>query len=516
MVEYTKLQTCRTHTSGERETLIIDTTGDLSQVERLRLMNKCMQTKPRIGLFSGGIETYWKDTRMTALPDLITRDCRRLKELLEDSCDVVFPGIAGNRDEARRIGETIRESRVDMTLMYHASYIDDDMTLAFLDETQGIFPTLLLSQGMKGIPADYEMVEAGTCWGVNSAVQIHGTLRRVRPALRYGFVFGELGSDRVIKEIGEYARAARAVRNLRGKKVVYLPHPTVFCPMYDTYPDDSMMHGQVGVHMSYLSAEHVVDAMKAVSEEAAEGLCNELYEMCDVIEPPREEVFLAAKQALALQAVVEENQVDALAIDMFPEIVDRCGMIPCVGMARLIDMGYVVATEGDLGAAVSGLLLKDLCGKLVRFWENLGFDEDRNWVFGGDEGGAAGCTMARQGHKHKLRCTQYVNFANVPGAPFNGVLPEFIADPGRVTLLTLFRGKEGYEMRMATGESVDADPRPAHFEHMIFHPDVALRDYFSRIREVGTCHHFAVVHADVSAEVKKAAEILGMKLEMLT
>ena len=175
-----------------------------------------------------------------------------------------------------------------------------------------------------------------------------------------------------------------------------------------------------------------------------------------------------------------------------------------------------MSSEGDLSVSVAGLLLRELTGKPIHFWEHLAFDEDKNWVLGGHEGGSAGFTMAKEGTRPRLRCTQYVNFANMPGAPYYGVLPDFITNPGRVTLLTLFRGKEAYEMRMATGESVDTDPRPAHFEHTIFKPDVPLQDYFRRIREVGVCHHFALVHADVANEVEKAAEILGMNLEQLT
>ncbi len=472
--------------------------------------------KPIIGLFAGGIETYWKDTGMAGLPDLLARDAMRLVETLSDNCEVVFPGIVGNEAEAANAGRVIKEHQVDLALMYHATYVDDAMTLAFLEETNGIFPVLLLSQGMDGIPLDFDMVEAGTTWGVNSAVQIHGTLQRTRPELRYGFVFGKLTGARVKDEVEAYARAARAVKALKGKTIAYLPHRCMSIPMYDTYPDDAAMIGQTGVRITYLSAQHLIDAMAAIGDEEAEALCEELYEMCDVIEPPREEVLLAARQALALQRVVEENEVDALAIDTFPEVTLRSGMVPAVGMARLIDSGYMVATEGDLGASVAGLLLKELAGRPIQFWENLAFDVDKNWVLGGHEGGSAGFTMAKEGTRPKLRCTQYVNFAKTPGAPYHGVLPDFITSPGRVTLLTLFRAKEAYEMRMATGESVDTEPRPAHFEHTIFRPDVTLQDYFRRIREVGVCHHFGLVHADVASEVEKAAEILGMNLERLT
>jgi hypothetical protein len=34
--------------------------------------------KPKLGLFSGGIETYWKDTAMDDLPGMVEHDIARL------------------------------------------------------------------------------------------------------------------------------------------------------------------------------------------------------------------------------------------------------------------------------------------------------------------------------------------------------------------------------------------------------------------------------------------------------
>jgi L-arabinose isomerase len=214
--------------------------------------------------------------------------------------------------------------------------------------------------------------------------------------------------------------------------------------------------------------------------------------------------------------MVEAHGLDALAIDMFPGLTPICGMIPCVGMARLIDRGIVVATEGDLSVSVAGLIIRELCGKPVHFWEHLMFDEERNWILGGHEGGSAGFSMARDGTRPKLRNTQYVDFGKIPGAPHSGVLPEFITNPGPVNLLTLFRGEHGYEMRLARGESVNTHPREVHFEHTIFRPNIPLREYFNRINDLGICHHFALVHADIAGEIEKVARMLGMPIEYLT
>ena len=294
------------------------------------------------------------------------------------------------------------------------------------------------------------------------------------------------------------------------------PHRSAAAPMYDTFPDESRMMGQTGIKVCYLYIKELLDKMDKVTDIDTEKLTGELYKKYEVVEPPREEIALAAKQAIALERLVDEKQLDSLAIDTGPGMIPMCGMIPCVGMSRLIDRGIVVSTEADLAVAVSGLVIKELCGKPVHFWEHLMFDEEKNWILGGHEGGSAGFTMAKKGTRPKLRNTQYINFGKIPGAPFYGVIPEFITDPGPVNLLTLFRAESGYEMRLARGESVDVPPFEIHYEHTVFKPNVSLNHYFHRIAEAKTCHHFALVHAEISSEIDKLAKIWNMKLEYLT
>lgn len=470
----------------------------------------------RIGLFAGGIEHYWTKCGMKELPAALEKNALQLKGLLEKNCEVIYPFLVGSEDKARKAGKVFVDNDVDVVLMYHATYIDDAMSMALIDEIKGVFPVLFLSQGLPNIPDSFSLIESGTCWGVNSAVQLPSSLKRLGSTTNYGFVFGHIEDDRAISEIIQYAKAARCVKNLKGKKVAFLPHRSGDVPMYDTYPDEARMMGQTGIRISFIYIQELLVKMQKVKDKETENLTEELYQMCEVIEPTREEVSLAARQAIALERLVEEKKVDALAIDMFPGLTPICGMIPCVGMARLIDKGIIVSTEGDLSVAVAGLIIKELCGKPVHFWENLMFDEEKNWVLGGHEGGSAGFSMVKRGTRPKLRNTQYVNFGNCPGAPYNGVLPEFITNSGPVNLLTLFRTENGYEMRLARGESVDTYPREVHFEHTIFRPNVSLRDYFGRISKIGTCHHFALVHEEISSEIEKVAKILNMRLEYLT
>jgi L-arabinose isomerase len=306
--------------------------------------------KPKIGLFAGGIEQYWTECGMDELPAALERDIARLRSSLKRDCDVLYPLLVKNESDAVKAGKYFLKNEVDMVLMYHATYIDDAMTVAMVDEIKDIFPVLFLSQGLSGIPDELSLTESGTCWGVNSAAQLPGSFRRLWKEFNHGFVFGHIEDGSAISDIIQYARAAKCVKNLKRKMIGFLPHRSAGVPMYDTFPDESRMMGQAGIKLCYLYIHELLVKMKEVGDRDVEKFTQELYAKCDVVEPPREEVVLAARQALALDRLVEEKGIDALAIDMFPGLTPICGMIPCVGMSRLIDRGIVVATEGDLSA----------------------------------------------------------------------------------------------------------------------------------------------------------------------
>ena len=472
--------------------------------------------KPRVGLFAGGIKTYWEDCGMHGLPAALESDIGRLRTQLEESCEVIYPHLATDEEDSAQAGRILRSSTVDLVVMYHATYIDDAMSVAFLRELGDAYVVLLHSQGLPGLDGTYSLTDWGRAWGVNSATQLSGSLKRLWPSFRMGFVFGHLDDPRTLQEVTQYARAAHAVNRLRRSKIAFLPHRSAAVPMYDTFPDEARMMGQTGIKLCYLYIADLLKHMDKVTEAQAQELALELYTRYEVVEPPRHEVVQAARLSIALERLVHGAGIDALAIDMSAGLIERCGALPTVGMARLIDQGIVVTTEGDLSTAVCGLILQDLTGRPIHFWEHLTFDAGKNWVLGGHEGGSAGFSMAKKGTRPRLRNTQYVDMKGTPGAPEHGVLPELITDPGPVTLLTLFHAGRDYEFRLACGESVDLPPQEVHYEHTVFKPRVRLENYFRRIAQHGTCHHFALVHGDVEPEVVKAAEILNIALVDLT
>jgi hypothetical protein len=115
--------------------------------------------KPTSGLFSAGIETYWKDTTMEDLRNLLERDIARPRCELGPHCEVVYPGFAGNEKDAERAGQALRRVEGDLAVMYHATSVDDDMSVAFLRELGDIYSVLLFSQGPPGLGRQYTAID---------------------------------------------------------------------------------------------------------------------------------------------------------------------------------------------------------------------------------------------------------------------------------------------------------------------------------------------------------------------
>lgn len=472
--------------------------------------------KRKIGLLSGGIEVYWKELGMKDLPERLDKDVQRLIDALSDEFEVVYPGLVGSKEDAARAGKAVREADVDMALMYHSTYLDDAMSLAFLDEIGDIFSVLFHSQGFGSFTDGLDLVDAGRGWGNNSSVQMPGTMRRLRPNLRYGYVFGGLTDPEPLSQIKEYVYAASAMKNLKGKRFGFLPHRCTGVPMYDTFPDEPRLMAHTGIEIEYVYIIDIVNEMQKAGDAEVEKLTEQLYADYDVVEPSREEVTAAARQSIALERMMEQHRLDSVSVDFSGRMIPLTGAMPCVGMARLIDQGIVVSTEGDIQAAVAGLMVKEVTGLVGHFWENLAFDQEKNWVLGGHEGGSAGFSMAKKGTRARLRGTQYVDMKDLPGAPPQGVVPEFITDPGPVTLVTLYRGEEDYEMRIACGESVDLPNQSVQYEHCVFKPDTPVKTYFENIARFGVDHHFAMARGRVQGVFEKIAEIMGMKNQYLT
>jgi L-arabinose isomerase len=110
--------------------------------------------------------------------------------------------------------------------------------------------------------------------------------------------------------------------------------------------DPFAMRTQLGAQLHVLSLLQFVDRVRALKLPLNGVSQDDL--------PMQSRVYLAMKQ------LIEEEQLDALAMQEWPELPNVLGQWPYLGMSRLQDEGYPLSMEGDVDAAIALLLGREL------------------------------------------------------------------------------------------------------------------------------------------------------------
>src|SRR4029077_1686847 len=71
-----------------------------------------------------------------------------------------------------------------------------------------------------------------------------------------------------------------------------------------------------------------------------------------------DDLSINSRYYLALLELIAEEQLDAMAVQCWPELPNIMGQWPYLAFSRLNDEGHVVALEGDVDGALTCLLAK--------------------------------------------------------------------------------------------------------------------------------------------------------------
>ena len=167
-----------------------------------------------------------------------------------------------------------------------------------------------------------------------------------------------LTSDR--KQLAAAVRPFRALHHLREAKLLDLTTklPTQYV---------EQVRGKFGTEIKQLDLERVVAAYHAVDDARARTEADRWFgEAAAVVEPTKDEVFRACKQALAFEKILDDENATGLTVDCYGTMWDktiRLPAYPCLGFTRLNNMGLAGICESDLRSAMTFLLFQGLVGR---------------------------------------------------------------------------------------------------------------------------------------------------------
>ena len=461
--------------------------------------------RPRLGVLcvtSGWFRDVGLQKDGTDTTKEVESAARRLVTRLSVGIDPVCGGVVYSPADAEKAAREIRAADVDGILLVPLMWCEDAIPRAALRLLAGL-PLLLWSCSPKprldqSIP--FQTMLRGS--GAVCALQLSGMLKR--EGLPFIPIAGHLEDAEVYAEIVEAARLMAISRLLRSTRIGVLPFPCDL--MSTTYVDEFGLRARYGVILRYLELERFRRAARSATREEIAELTRLLAERGVRIVVQESTLEEGIRYALALEKVLAEEHVDALAMnDVIPEMHAAFGLRPCLWNPRLSARGTVVAMEADIAAAVGMRVLRLATGEPPFYSETLGTDWDRNVLLLGHAG------------YHDASCADPASPVSVipdeeyrTTDPCSGAAIYFKYRPGPTTIVNCVWDGTALKIMAAEGESLAGAPVLEGNSHLLFRPAIPVGVFHRGAMADGVSQHWLAVAGKRAGMLERLAGILGI------
>lgn len=465
----------------------------------------------RIGLFGIGLEAYWAQFD-GLLQRLEGYQAQVHRNLAATGVHVVDAGLVDTTDKARRAAELFRTERVSVIFLYVSTYALSETVLPVVREARA--PVVVLNlQPTKAI--DYawfngmkDRITMTGEWLANCQACCVPEIASVflRAGIPFFQVTGTLDGEEVWSEIGDWIEAARVAEVMRANRLGILGHP--YGGMLDIYTDPTLQAAFFGSHIEYLEIDALVRHREAVSEEDFRSKLKEIYaEFVVLAECPDHELERAARTACALDALVRERRLGALAYyyEGTPGSAneDAVGSI-IVGTSMLTARHVPVSGECDVKNA-QAMKVMDAFGVGGSFTEFYAMDFEDDVVLMGHDGPGH---LAIADGKPILKPLKLYH-----GKPSHGLSVEMRVKTGPITCLSVVQTAEGrLKLLVAEGESVSGPILEIGNTNSRYRFRLGVRGFVEAWSRQGPAHHCAVGVGHIASRIHKLGSLIGMEV----
>lgn len=464
--------------------------------------------RPKAGLLMLAAGWFWEkgisdQGRYSSLSSIVEKDAEAIVNRLKERMDLVETGLVYSADKAAKAAEQFRASDIDLLIVCHLMWSEDQLLVKVLNEISGVPLLLWCCSPHQKPPSFINAVELFRGSGPVGTLQSSIVIKKLGRDIN--FVIGSPDDKELIDDITEYAETAYLARKLKDVKVGLLPYRCAV--MMDTYADEFRLMRQLGPTVKFISVAEFSLMVKEIKDAAVSAYVDNLkskHKICGVTD---KSLFQAAKASLGLAKVAEAFNLDAIALDdINEELHKNIGLRPCLYPPVLNKMGTVIGMEGDLTGTIAMLILKRLSGQPAMFAEIFTFDQTDNSIVAG-HAGPLDITLAKSNEFVKI----IPDYEYDTSAELEGAWMFFMAKPGRVTMLNLVCDEADFKMVIAGGEALDGPAKLEGFPHIHIKLDVPVERFFNEAVKTGVTHHWAIVHADIIGKIEKLAGIIGLK-----
>lgn len=461
---------------------------------------------PNAGLIL--LRAEWFDT-VVALPglaDTVQADAQRIQEILNKSIRIAHRWVINSPSSLSNAVCELKQCELDLLILLFQVWAED-YYLQPIVEAIGKTPLALWCyQPWKTLPEKLSFGEVLRGSGLVGTLEGLGTLRNLGHP--YFFTWGSPDDERPFKELNLFAKVASVRNQLKKAQFGLLPQRNE--QMQSTFVDEFRLRSQLGPSVQYLSVGDLSAAAHAVSKEELEEYLDYIKEHYPLRGVSIDALTNAARASLGLAHLALDRNLDILSFDDIADETHRVlGLRPCLYPPLLFDKPVAITLEGDLGAATAAFILQRLTMSAVFFVEFWVWDEQANYLIGGH----AGAQNPQVALPEQIWISPDYEFAQ--SDRWEGTQLQFIAKPGRVTLLQLRGTPTGWQAIAFGGESLGGNPRLEGYPHALIRPDAALGSLMEVFARIGTTQHFAMVYGDVLGEIEELGKLWNIPVSII-
>ncbi len=470
---------------------------------------------PRVGVFGIGLAAYWP--QFEGLRERLEGYQQGIQARLETmGAEVVSAGLVDTAPAARNAGANLAAARVDLVMVYPATYATSSQVLPIV-QAAGAPVVILNLQPTRTL--DYEGMTTGE-WLANCSAccvpEIAGALTRAR--IPYRVVTGTLlDGDPAWEVLREWLDAAYAVHSLRTARIGFLGH--TYPGMLDMYSDFTQVHAQTGAHVEVLEIDDLIERVESVKAAEVERKGEEIRETFDLADAGVDpiaaditpEIFAwSARVAVGLDRLVEDFELDGLTYyyrGIGGSAAERVTAGLIVGNSLLTARGVPASGEGDLKTNV-GMLLLDRLGAGGSYTEFYALDFDDEFVLMGHDG--PGHLAIAEGRPVARALKLYHGKAGA------GLSIEMKIRLGPVTILGVTQTADGrLKLIAAEGESIAGPTFRIGNTNSRIRFAAAPTAFFDAWCAEGPTHHVALGVGHQVARLRKVGDLLGLELAVV-
>ncbi|MHB1858382.1 MAG: hypothetical protein ACYCPM_13220 [Acidobacteriaceae bacterium] len=315
----------------------------------------------------------------------------------------------------------------------------------------------------------------------------------------FEFVYGDSADAAVRADLIRAIALCRTFGRLRHAKVgVIGTHVPGFI---DLAADPFLLRRAIGIQLHPLSLPQYIDRVRAVAEDAVEKDIQQVRALgLRPVNVTDDALDINSRCYLAMLDIMQEESLDALALQCWPEIPNMLGQWPYLAISRLSSAGHAVSIEGDVDGSIGSLMSSSLGlgpGFLTDWLEH-----DTSTIFFWHPG------MAPLDMCHAIGSEDGPTL----GSHFNIVKP-YVVDgqlrPGQpVTVTRLWRCDNECHMTAFEGRSIPPRRKITGNSILVEVADRNVPRRFDALIHAGMPHHVSLLFGEYAETFRRLARLL--------